>query len=87
MECVFACHSNIAADQMLYTEKDLEKSMDKIETVNFHQVRTIMNIYQDQPFLCDIIPYIAMELNAMKKSILDIHSHLLPKLNLVIFNM
>lgn len=29
--------SNIAADQMLYTEKDLEKSMDKIETVNFHQ--------------------------------------------------
>ena len=23
---------------MLYTEKDLEKSMDKIETVNFHQV-------------------------------------------------
>ena len=31
-------HSNIATDQMLYTEKDLEKSMDKIETVNFHQV-------------------------------------------------
>lgn len=24
---------------MLYSEKDLEKSMDKIETVNFHQVR------------------------------------------------
>ena len=24
---------------MLYTEKDLEKSMDKIETVNFHQVQ------------------------------------------------
>ena len=30
-------YSNIASDQMLYTEKDLEKSMDKIETVNFHQ--------------------------------------------------
>ncbi|KAL5480128.1 hypothetical protein EMCRGX_G023750 [Ephydatia muelleri] len=29
--------SNIAADQMLYTEKDLEKSMDKIEAINFHQ--------------------------------------------------
>ena len=31
-------YSNISADQMLYSEKDLEKSMDKIETVNFHQV-------------------------------------------------
>ena len=30
--------SNIATEQMLYTEKDLEKSMDKIETINFHQV-------------------------------------------------
>ena len=30
--------SNISADQMLYTEKDLEKSMDKIETINCHQV-------------------------------------------------
>jgi len=29
--------SNIAADQMLYTEKDIEASMDRIETVNFHQ--------------------------------------------------
>ena len=28
--CVFFCHSNIAGD--------LEKSMDKIETVNFYQV-------------------------------------------------
>ena len=31
--------SNISSDHMLYSEKDLEKSMDKIETVNFHQVR------------------------------------------------
>ena len=38
------CYSNIAADQMLYTEKDLEKSMDKIETVNFHQVCTLVCI-------------------------------------------
>ena len=37
---VILYHSNIAADQMLYTEKDLEKSMDKIETVNFHQVHS-----------------------------------------------
>lgn len=29
--------SNIATDEMLYTERDLEKSMDKIETINFHQ--------------------------------------------------
>ena len=30
--------SNIAAEDMLYTESDLEKSMDKIETIHFHQV-------------------------------------------------
>ena len=30
--------SNISTDQMLYTEKDLEKSMAKIETIHFHQV-------------------------------------------------
>ena len=29
--------SNIATEQMLYTEKDIEASMDRIETVNFHQ--------------------------------------------------
>lgn len=29
--------SNISTDELLYTEKDLEKSMDKIETINFHQ--------------------------------------------------
>ena len=31
--------SNISSDHMLYNEKDLEKSMDKIEIINFHQVR------------------------------------------------
>ena len=31
-------YSNIGADEMLFSEKDLEKSMDKIETINFHQV-------------------------------------------------
>lgn len=37
--CSTSC-SNIGADEMLYSEKDLEKSMDKIETINFHQVST-----------------------------------------------
>ena len=32
--------SNISTETMLYTEKDIESSMDKIETVNFHQVCT-----------------------------------------------
>lgn len=36
--CFHFDFSNISTDQMLYSEKDLEKSMDKIETVNFHQV-------------------------------------------------
>lgn len=44
--------SNIATDQMLYTEKDLEKSMDKIETVNFHQViPRIWSSYSDSNLL------------------------------------
>ena len=30
--------SNMTAEQMLFTEKDLEKSMDKIETIHFHEV-------------------------------------------------
>lgn len=30
--------SNIATEQMLYQDSDIEASMDKIETVNFHQV-------------------------------------------------
>ena len=29
----------MTTDQMLFTEKDLEKSMDIIETVHFHEVR------------------------------------------------
>jgi len=29
--------SNIGADEMLYSETDLENSMSKIETINFHQ--------------------------------------------------
>lgn len=38
--------SNISSDHMLYTERDLEKSMDKIEIINFHQVEIacIINI-------------------------------------------
>lgn len=36
--------SNIAADDMLYTETDLEESMDKIETINFHEVKEVAGI-------------------------------------------
>lgn len=35
--CFLFC-SNIATEDMLYTESDIENSMDKIETINFHQV-------------------------------------------------
>ncbi|XP_014666751.1 PREDICTED: cleavage and polyadenylation specificity factor 73-like [Priapulus caudatus] len=36
--------SNIATEAMLYTEDDLEKSMDKIETLNFHQEKEVSGI-------------------------------------------
>ncbi|XP_044745051.1 cleavage and polyadenylation specificity factor 73 [Coccinella septempunctata] len=36
--------SNIATEQMLYTEADLEASMDKIETINFHEEKEILGI-------------------------------------------
>ena len=36
--------SNIATQQMLYTEQDLETSMDKIETINFHEGKEISGI-------------------------------------------
>ncbi|XP_066917149.1 cleavage and polyadenylation specificity factor subunit 3-like [Clytia hemisphaerica] len=36
--------SNLSADQMLYTEKDLDKSMDKIETIHFHQEKEVGGI-------------------------------------------
>uniref|UniRef100_A0A672NUI2 Cleavage and polyadenylation specificity factor subunit 3 n=1 Tax=Sinocyclocheilus grahami TaxID=75366 RepID=A0A672NUI2_SINGR len=36
--------SNISADDMLYTETDLEESMDKIETINFHEVKEMAGI-------------------------------------------
>ncbi|TNM95387.1 hypothetical protein fugu_016470 [Takifugu bimaculatus] len=35
---------NISADEMLYAETDLEESMDKIETINFHEVREVAGI-------------------------------------------
>lgn len=40
---MFHC-SNISADEMLYAETDLEESMDKIETINFHEVREVAGI-------------------------------------------
>ena len=33
--------SNISADLMLYNESDLEQSMDKIETINFHEEKEV----------------------------------------------
>ena len=47
--------SNISTDQMLYNEKDLEKSMDKIETVNCHQVQQLTIIHV-LPFIYWISP-------------------------------
>lgn len=48
-------HSNIGADEMLYSEKDLEKSMDKIETINFHQVSHLHNL--NSPILHSSTPH------------------------------
>jgi len=36
--------SNIATEQMLFTEKDLENSMEKIETLNFHEEKEVGGI-------------------------------------------
>jgi cleavage and polyadenylation specificity factor subunit 3 len=36
--------SNIATEQMLYTEADLESSMDKIETINFHEEKDVLGV-------------------------------------------
>ncbi len=33
-----ALFSNVSVEQMLYDLKDIEKSMEKIETISFHQV-------------------------------------------------
>ncbi|XP_037082231.1 cleavage and polyadenylation specificity factor 73-like [Pollicipes pollicipes] len=36
--------SNIATEQMLYTEADLEATMDKIETINFHEEKDVRGV-------------------------------------------
>ncbi|KAK0074865.1 hypothetical protein PV325_007697, partial [Microctonus aethiopoides] len=36
--------SNIATDQMLYTESDLNATMDKIETIDFHEEKDVFGI-------------------------------------------
>ncbi|KAL7031466.1 hypothetical protein ACKWTF_007020 [Chironomus riparius] len=36
--------SNIATEQMLYSEADLEASMEKIETINFHEERDVLGV-------------------------------------------
>ena len=43
--CSLFLISNIATEDMLYTESDLEKSMDKIETIHFHQVCFNLQLY------------------------------------------
>jgi cleavage and polyadenylation specificity factor subunit 3 len=49
--------SNIATESMLYTEADLEASMEKIETINFHEERDVMGVrfwaYNGE--LCNVI--------------------------------
>lgn len=39
-------HSNIGTDNMLYSEEDLEKSMEKIEVIDFHEVMGYWLIYK-----------------------------------------
>ena len=36
--------SNISTEQMLYNENDLEASMDKIETINFHEEKEVLGV-------------------------------------------
>lgn len=36
--------SNLSTEQMLYTESDLERSMEKIETIHFHQEKEVQGI-------------------------------------------
>lgn len=36
--------SNISTEQMLYTDHDLEESMEKIEVINFHEEKEIFGI-------------------------------------------
>lgn len=33
------CLSNVATEHMLYDEQDIQNTMDKIESIDFHQVR------------------------------------------------
>lgn len=37
-------YSNISTEQMLYTESDLEGSMDRIETINFHEEKDVRGV-------------------------------------------
>uniref|UniRef100_A0A8C7NST3 Cleavage and polyadenylation specific factor 3 n=1 Tax=Oncorhynchus mykiss TaxID=8022 RepID=A0A8C7NST3_ONCMY len=42
--CFFLDRVAAKSDDMLYTETDLEESMDKIETINFHEVKEVAGI-------------------------------------------
>lgn len=44
LQFFYRLFSNIGADHMLYTEDDLEKSMDKIEVIDFHEQKEVNGI-------------------------------------------
>lgn len=52
--CFLFC-SNIATEDMLYTESDIENSMDKIETINFHQVLSMKELLIEIRIRDDVI--------------------------------
>jgi len=35
----FSLYSNVAVEDQIFDEQDINRSMDKIEAINFHQVR------------------------------------------------
>lgn len=49
---------------MLYSEKDLEKSMDKIETINFHQVSDPS--FHSSSFYFPVHPFQEVDVNGIK---------------------
>ena len=36
--------SNISTEQMLYTDRDLDESMEKIEVINFHEEKEVLGV-------------------------------------------
>ena len=42
--------SNVAVDELLYTENDLDNTMNRIETVKFHEEKSVNGIKVDSVF-------------------------------------